>query len=74
MDDITRDPLWRQRLLEGWLPMAQEANLLYGWALDASALEALVLLAAPALRHARSPLEARAMLWSSYRKQHHEEP
>jgi hypothetical protein len=74
MDDATRDPLWRQRLLEGWLPLAQEANLLYGWALDAPALEALVLLAAPALRHARSPFEARAMLWGSYHEQHREEP
>ncbi|GAB4434425.1 MAG: hypothetical protein OHK0015_24160 [Chloroflexi bacterium OHK40] len=60
----------RQRLLEGWLPLAQEANTQYGWALEALALEILVLQAAPALAMARTSFEARAILWSIYQLQH----
>lgn len=56
----------RQRLLEGWLPLAQDVNAQYGWSLDGPELEALILRAAPALQHAHSTLEARAMLWSTY--------
>ncbi len=56
----------QQRLLEGWLPLAQEANLRYGWELDAASLETLILDAAPALQHVRSTFEAYAILWSSY--------
>ena len=56
----------RQRLLEGWLPLAQDANQQYNWALDAPTLEALVLEAAASLNHARSALEARAMLWHTF--------
>lgn len=60
------DQAQRQRLLEGWLPLAQEANLRYGWGLDAVGLEVLILGAAPALRHVQSTFEAYAILWSSY--------
>lgn len=60
------DPIYRQRLLEGWLPLAQEASLRFGWGLEAAALEALILAAAPALRAARSALEARSILWVVY--------
>ena len=56
----------RQRLLEGWLPLAQEANLRYGWGLEAAALETLILSAAPALGSARSALEACAILWANH--------
>lgn len=56
----------RQRLLEGWLPLAQDANQQYGWHLDGPALEALIIAAAPALAEARSPLAARAALWQRY--------
>lgn len=56
------------RLLEGWLPLAEEVNNQYGWSLDARAIEALILRAAPALRRAHSTLEARAMLWSTYQR------
>lgn len=62
----------RQRLLEGWLPLAQDANAQYGWGLDAAALEALVLCAAPALREAHTALQARAMLWGTYHRLHPE--
>lgn len=63
----------RQRLLEGWLPLAQEVNAQYGWSLDGPELEALILRAAPALQHAHSTLQARAMLWSSYHQLHAEQ-
>ena len=64
--------LEQQRLLEGWLPLAQDANGQYGWALDGPGLEALILRAAPALEAARTTLEARAMLWSTYYRLHRE--
>lgn len=56
----------QQRLLEGWLPLAQEASARYGWALAAPELEALILAAAQSLGRARSTLEACAVLWSVY--------
>lgn len=62
----------RQRLLEGWLPLAQDANAQFGWGLDAAALEALILSAAPALHEAHTALQARAMLWGSYQRLHRE--
>lgn len=57
-----------QRLLEGWLPLASEANQLYGWGLDSAALEALVLWAAPGLSGSRTALEARLSLWAAYQR------
>lgn len=66
IDDAPRDPGLRQRLLEGWLPLAQESSLRYGWGLDAPALEALILTAAPALAAARSTLDAAAILWATH--------
>jgi hypothetical protein len=62
-------PLTQERLLEGWLPLAQEASRRYGWGLDAPALEALILRAAPLLRQVSSPLAAHAMLWMIYQQQ-----
>lgn len=59
----------RLRLLEGWLPLAEEASRLYGWGLDPPDLEALVLKAAPGLVCSRTMLEARLSLWFAY--QHH---
>ncbi len=56
-------PDGQQRLLEGWLPLAQMANLRYGWGLSAADLEALIVVAAPRLRGAQSALEAQAILW-----------
>ncbi len=63
MSDPIEDAVQRQRLLEGWLPLAQEANRRYGWDLDAVALEHLVISAAPSLALARSAFEACAILW-----------
>lgn len=57
-----------QRLLEGWLPLAQDANQQYGWQLDGQALEALILDAAPALARSYSALAARAALWQAYQR------
>lgn len=58
----------RQRLIEGWLPLAQEANQFYGWRLDGATIEQLIALAAPTLAQAESVLAARAILWSVYRR------
>lgn len=66
MSDPIEDAGKCQRLLEGWLPLAQEANQRYGWELDAPALERLIISAAPALGLARSSFEAYAILWGAY--------
>jgi hypothetical protein len=50
------------RLLECWLPLAQELNEAQGWGDDAQALEALIRAATPALAGAPSPAAARAIL------------
>jgi hypothetical protein len=60
----------RLRLLECWLPLAQESNLLYGWDYSASALEALILRAAPDLDKTRTLLEARVILWHHHLRTH----
>lgn len=57
-----------QRLLEGWLPLAEEASRLYGWDLDSAGLEALILRAAPSLAQSRTTLEARLSLWAAYQR------
>lgn len=65
----------RERLLEGWLPLAQDVNGQYGWALEPVALETLILHAAPALQSARTAAEARLSLWSAYQqRQRSEQP
>jgi hypothetical protein len=58
----------RQRLVEGWLPLAQDMNQQYGWQLDGSALEALIITAMPALADAHSALAARAVFWQLYHR------
>jgi hypothetical protein len=50
------------RLLECWLPLAQELNEALGWQHDARTLERLVLVAAPLLHDAPSAAAARAIL------------
>lgn len=69
MTEDTQTNGGRQRLLEGWLPLAQDANLQYGWYLDGPELEALIIAAAPALAQSQSPLAARAALWQVYYRQ-----
>lgn len=50
------------RLVECWLPLAQEVNEALGWGDDAPALDLLIHTAAPALAGASSPQVARAIL------------
>jgi hypothetical protein len=69
-DDRTRTG--RQRLIEGWLPLAQDANQQYGWQLDGPALEALIIAAAPSLADTQTALAARAVLWQVYHRQEKE--
>lgn len=58
----------RQRLLEGWLPLAEETSRLYGWDLDPAGLETLILRAASSLAQSRTALEARLSLWAAYQR------
>jgi hypothetical protein len=62
------DTTIQMRLIESWLPLAQAENTRNGWGQDALALEALIIAAAPALRHATSTLSARAILWHYHRQ------
>ncbi len=62
-------PVERQRLIEGWLPLAQDANQQYGWHLDSPALEALIMSSAPALASAASAFASRAILWQVHQRQ-----
>lgn len=50
------------RLLECWLPLAQELNQAEHWDADGRTLESLILAAAPALIHAEHIDAARAIL------------
>jgi hypothetical protein len=52
----------RLRLLECWLPLAQAANERHRWGYDATALEALIIAAAPALARTASAPEAHGIL------------
>jgi hypothetical protein len=58
------------RLIECWLPLAQEANILYGWGYDAASLERLITSAADALERATNSVEARGILWYYHARQH----
>lgn len=65
---VERSSEWsnRQRLLEGWLPLAQEANQEYGWGYGPADLEALILDLAGDLGRVDSAAAARAVLWSGH--------
>jgi hypothetical protein len=54
------------RLLECWLPLAQEINQHYSWSYAAAALEALIVSAAPALTLVTSAAEAHGILWYAH--------
>ncbi len=56
-------------MLECWLPLAQDTNQENGWGCDAPKLEAVVLIALPALAQACSSAEARAILGRIYQRQ-----
>jgi hypothetical protein len=62
MDDRSDEVPPAVRLLECWLPLAQELNETQGWGDDGHALERLIQAAAPALRGAVSADTARAIL------------
>ncbi len=51
------------RLLECWLPLAQTLSEQAGWGYVPAQLEALVLIAAPALGRSASQAEAHGILW-----------
>lgn len=63
--------LQRQRLLEGWLPLAQEINQRYHWHLEAGALEALILTASPRLSDVANAEGARLIFYWLYHEQQH---
>jgi hypothetical protein len=60
------DQARRQRLLECWLPLAQQAMQDLGWAYAPAELEALILAAALDLAETDSATTARAVLWRQY--------
>lgn len=74
MTDDQRDHPALLRLLECWLPLAQELNAAQGWGDDARALEALIHAAAPALGAAESSACARAILLVYHTQQRHNQP
>lgn len=59
----SQDDRGRLRLLECWLPLAQELSQGAQWHCTPEMLEDLVLAAAPALEQARTLAEARGILW-----------
>ena len=60
------DATTRQRLLECWLPFAQQINQDLGWGYNAPDLEALILAAASDLAQTNSATTARAVLWRQH--------
>jgi hypothetical protein len=56
----------RLRLLECWLPLAQQVMQDLGWAYTPAELEALILTAAPELAEIDSATTARAVLWRQH--------
>lgn len=67
MKQLILDPLARIRILECWLPLAQEINNTEGWDCYPPTLEVLILVALPSLRDARSAAESGAVLRHVYR-------
>ena len=67
------DPVIRLRLLEGWLPLVYLINVSEDWGYDGPTLEALILVALPALRHACTVADAYAILHRTYELYQHYE-
>ena len=63
----------QQRLLECWLPLAQQVMLDIGWRASPAELEALILAAARDLAYVDSASTARAVLWTHYLRQRSEQ-
>jgi hypothetical protein len=68
------DPTLRLRLLECWIPLAQQFNQDLRWGYAPHDLETLIIAAAPDLAHTDSAVTARAILWRHHLRRHNEEP
>jgi hypothetical protein len=68
------DPILRLRLLECWMPLAQQFNYDLGWSYAPRDLEMLIIDAASDLTHTDSAVTARAILWREHLRRQHEEP
>jgi hypothetical protein len=74
---MVADPLdsaIRLRLLECWLPLAQQLNHDLGWGRSAAELEALILAAAADLARTDSATTARAVLWRQHLRERSDHP
>jgi hypothetical protein len=65
---VTPDSALSLRMLEHWLPLAQQENRSQQWGYDAASLEALILAAMPALQQVQHVLAARYVLWQTHRQ------
>ena len=68
------DSATRLRLLECWLPLAQQLNHDLGWQRTPAELEALILAAAADLARTDSATTARAVLWQQYLRERSDQP
>jgi hypothetical protein len=66
------DAMLRLRLLECWLPLAQQLNQDLGWGCDARGIERLIVAAAAELAQTDSATTARAVLWRQYLRERRE--
>jgi hypothetical protein len=64
----------RLRLLECWLPLAQQLNQDLGWQRTAAELEALILAAASDLARTDSATTARAVVWRQHLRKGSDQP
>jgi len=69
MDASTADRVSWLRLLECWLPLAQELNVRQGWGYDTQGIERLILAAAPQLSQAGSLAHACQIFWVQHLRQ-----
>jgi len=66
LDQDYDDPTVHLRLLECWLPLAQQVSQDLGWGYKPAELEALILAAATDLVQTDSATTARAVLWRQH--------
>ena len=64
----------RLRLLECWLPLAQQLNQDLGWQRNPTDLEALIMAAASELAQTDSATTARAVLWRQHLRERSTRP
>ncbi len=74
MNHQDTDPTLRLRLIECWMPLAQQFNYDLAWSYAPHDLETLIIDAAPDLAHTDSAVTARAILWRQHLRRQHEEP